>query len=274
MSEGIESRVNAHYGRRDLGEDLLDWLRTQGKELDALTLEDLLPLDQLHYGGLAATQKLAEMAGVSGDSHVADLGGGLGGPARFLAGTYGCAVDVVDLTDEFCRVGEMLSGLVRLADKVRFHHASATATGLADAAYDLVWMQNAAMNIEDRSALYREVRRLLRPSGCYVFQEVMAGDGGPAYYPLNWATSEGESFLQKPESILRMLLDAGFRVLAWEDETAVFRESQPQEAARRAQTSAMPHYISHDRARDIARNAARSNAEDRLRLGRGLFQKI
>jgi hypothetical protein len=40
---------------------------------------------------------------------VLDAGGGLGGPARTLAGVSGCAVEVLDLTEEFCRAGEMLT---------------------------------------------------------------------------------------------------------------------------------------------------------------------
>src|SRR6266542_6154198 len=178
---GIDAQINRHYGRIDLADAILHWLAEQGKDLDALTVEDLAPVDQYHGGRLLSTQNLAELAGVTAETRVVDLGGGIGGPARFLASTFGCTVDVVDLTAEFCRVGEVLTEKLRVADKVSFHCASATETSLPAGAYDLVWMQNAAMNIEDRPALYREVRRLLRPNGRYVFQEAMAGDGGPPY---------------------------------------------------------------------------------------------
>lgn len=48
-----------------------------------------------------------------------DVGGGLGGPARLLAPEAGYAVTVLNLSEELCRVGEMLStpgGLERARD--------------------------------------------------------------------------------------------------------------------------------------------------------------
>jgi hypothetical protein len=135
-------------------------------------------------------------------------------------------------------------------------------------------MQNAAMNIEDRPALYHEVRRLLRRDGRYVFQEVMAGDGGPPYYPMNWASSAEESFLQSPEGLLRMLLDAGFRVLYWQDETEATKEARAQINKARLAGTAPPGYQSSEVLRTVAANGNRSADEDRLRYGRGLFEKL
>jgi SAM-dependent methyltransferase len=274
MSESYATRVNAHYNRSDHYEAILEWLRGQGKDLAALTVEDLAPVDQFHGGRLASTQGLAAQAGVSADLRVADLGGGLGGPARYLAATYGCRVDVADLSTELCRVGELLTGLVHLEARVHFTCASATASGLPDGAYDIVWMQNAAMNIEDRPALYREVARLLKPGGFYVFQEILAGDAGPAYYPMNWASTQAESFLQRPESVLLMLLDGGFRVLYWQDETEVMKKTRQTENVDRLAGTAPPNYLSVEVLRQAALNGNKAIAEGRLRFGRGIFQKL
>ena len=51
--------------------------------------EQLASLDQFHTRGLAATAELAELAGITADMSVLDVGSGVGGPARFLAATYG-----------------------------------------------------------------------------------------------------------------------------------------------------------------------------------------
>src|SRR5438477_9617556 len=99
-------QASAHYGRSDFEVAIYDWLRQQGKNLDALSADDLSPVDQYHGGQVASTRSLAELAKVAAGMRVADLGGGLGGPARFLADKYGAMVDVVDLTAEFCRLGE------------------------------------------------------------------------------------------------------------------------------------------------------------------------
>jgi SAM-dependent methyltransferase len=267
-------QASAHYGRSDFEEAIYDWLRQQGKDLESLTADDLTPIDQFHGGQAESTRSLAKLAKVRAGMRVADLGGGLGGPARFLVDKYGATVDVVDLTAEFCRLGEQLTKQVGLADNVRFRCASATATGLEDEAYDLVWMQNAAMNIEDRHALYSEIRRLLRPGGQYVFQEVLAGDGGPAYYPINWATSASESFLQSPENLLRLVLESGFRCLYWEDETESTAEARRERRSYILAGNAPPGYMSPEIQREAALNGIRASEEDRLRFGRGLFQKL
>jgi SAM-dependent methyltransferase len=274
MDDPLTRRLDAHYGRSNFGETILAWLRQQGKDLEGLTVDDLSPVDQLHGGRLPATRALAELGGVSAPIRVADLGGGLGGPARFLAGTYGCTVDVVDLTAELCAVGEMLTKLVHLGDKVHFYCASATNSRLVEGAYDLVWMQNAAMNIEDRHALYAEIRRLLRRKGRFIFQEVLAGDGGSAYYPTNWASSAEESFLETPESVLRMLIEARFRALFWEDETEATLNARQQERAASIAGTAPPSYLPPERLREAALNSNRSTEESRLRYGRGLFEKL
>lgn len=46
-----------------------------------LTLDDLLPVDEFHLCGAAATADLMKLLAPSADMHVLDVGPGLGGPA-------------------------------------------------------------------------------------------------------------------------------------------------------------------------------------------------
>src|SRR5262245_47159230 len=107
-----ETQATAHYGRSEFETAIYEWLAAQGKDLDRLTAADLAPIDQFHGGQLESTKSLAALAKVDKGMRVADLGGGLGGPARFLASEHGATVQVVDLTAEFCRIGEKLTQLV------------------------------------------------------------------------------------------------------------------------------------------------------------------
>lgn len=258
--------IQQHYGRQGFEEETLEWLRGQRHDLTQLRAEDLHAIDQFHHGGLNATRELAELASPTPETRVVDLGGGIGGPARFLASNFGCSVVVVDLTPEFCRVGAGLTELTGLTDKVSFHNVSATETGLETESFDLAWMQNAGMNIEDREGLYREVRRLLKPGGRFVLQEIYAADGATPQYPTPWATWAEQSFLRSPESVVRLLLDAGFRLLRWEDTTS--RDLQ----AQLRPTNLGPSFLDPKTRELVTTN--RNMAEGRLRTGLGLLERL
>src|SRR5215210_7527861 len=110
MSDDRDDRsVGEHYGRSDLVEEILAALRAAGKDPDALNVEDLAPVDQFHTHGKKATLDLARRAGITAGMRVLDVGGGLGGPARTLASVFGCTVEVLDITEEFCRAGAALT---------------------------------------------------------------------------------------------------------------------------------------------------------------------
>jgi sarcosine/dimethylglycine N-methyltransferase len=80
--------MHDYWGREGLGQAILDALVAAGKNLDALTIDDLAPADQFHGGGKAATVRLAHLAGVSPGTRVLDVGGGLGGLACRLRAGY------------------------------------------------------------------------------------------------------------------------------------------------------------------------------------------
>ena len=89
--------IDDYWGRDGLGQAILDNLAASGKNLDALTIDDLAPMDHFHGGGKGAPLRLARLAGLTPGLRVLDVGGGLGGPARTLAVEFGCHVTVVDL---------------------------------------------------------------------------------------------------------------------------------------------------------------------------------
>ena len=221
--------VEAHYTRRSLGDTILSALREAGKDLEHLTPDDLAPVDEFHSGQRNATVRLAQLAGVGGAQHVLDVGCGIGGPSRFLAKQFGCRVTGLDLTAEFVEVASMLARRTGLAGKVNYRQGDALDLPFADASFDLVWSQNAAMNIADRDRLYAEMRRVLKPAGRLAIQDVAAGPGGEPYYPTPWAKDKSISFLFPPQITREKLERAGFRVLAWHDPT---RESLEQALAR------------------------------------------
>jgi SAM-dependent methyltransferase len=110
-----ERSVQAHYRTAALLDRILAGLREAGKDPGAPTVDDLAPADEFHSLGRVATKDLAELAALKSGTRVLDVGSGLGGPARFLAVTYGCDVTGVDLMPEFCAVASELSRRTGLA---------------------------------------------------------------------------------------------------------------------------------------------------------------
>ena len=80
--------INQHYGQAELSAKILTVLREAGKDVAALTQDDLAPFDEHHRGGREATRELARLVGLRTGMHVLDVGSGLGGPARTLAAEF------------------------------------------------------------------------------------------------------------------------------------------------------------------------------------------
>jgi Subtilase family/Methyltransferase domain/Divergent InlB B-repeat domain/Fibronectin type III domain len=140
--------ISRYYGRSDTARRLLDVLRQAGiNNPDTVTARDLAPFDNLHARGRAGTIDLAKRAGFMPGSRVLDIGGGIGGPARTLATEFGCVVIVLDLTEEFCEFGRMLTALTKLSHAVSFQLGNALAAPFTDGSFDAVWMQGSGMNI-------------------------------------------------------------------------------------------------------------------------------
>src|SRR3712207_4580316 len=220
MSADRDNRsVGEHYGRGDPAARILEALRAAGKDPDDLTTEDLVPLDQFHIRGREATLELAHRVGITAGMRALDVGGGLGGPARTLASEFGCTVEVLDFTAEFCRAGDMLTARTGLSNRVSFRHGNALEMPYPDASFDVVWTQHSSMNIADKERLYKEIHRVLRPGGRLALHEIMAGPTSPIHFPVPWARDPALNHLRPPAETRAFLEVSGFEELAWIDET-------------------------------------------------------
>lgn len=210
--------VREHYRASGLVERLKTALTAFGPDQQRLAPQQLAALDQFHTRGLAATAELAVLAGIAAGLSVLDVGSGVGGPARFLAATYGCQVTGVDLSEAFVDAARYLTRRTGQSERVSFETASALALPFDDGHFDVVLLQHVAMNISDRTRLYREIRRVLKLNGRFALYDVVLKDGDP-HYPVPWARTPATSFLLTAAATGEAVEAAGFRKLAWQDDT-------------------------------------------------------
>jgi sarcosine/dimethylglycine N-methyltransferase len=210
--------VRDHYRATGLTERLRTALTAFGPDEQRLTPQQLATLDQFHTRGLAATVELAKLTGITADMAVLDVGSGLGGPARFLAATYGCQVTGVDLSEPFVDAARYLTERTGQSERVSFETASALELPFDDGHFDIVLLQHVAMNISDRPRLYRETRRVLKLGGRLAIYDVVLNSDDP-HYPVPWARTPATSFLLTAAATREAIEPAGFRALAWHDDS-------------------------------------------------------
>jgi MPBQ/MSBQ methyltransferase len=276
MSNLINEAVQTHYGRPDVGSVILAALEEACKALDCLTPEDLAPVDEFHIRGRAATLELARAAGLDANKHVLDVGSGIGGTSRCLAMEFGCRVTGIDLTDEYCSAAAMLSSMVGLADLVDFRQGDATNLPFDDGVFDVVWTEHVAMNIPDKTRLYEEMHRVLKPGGTLAIYDVLAGPSGTVLFPVPWARTPDTSFLVEPNELRDLLEDAGFAISEWSDttETACAWFMSLAEKIRKEGFPPLGfHLLVGTDFREMAQNQGRNLQERRIVLGQVVATK-
>jgi ubiquinone/menaquinone biosynthesis C-methylase UbiE len=184
LAAAMIDHVSDFYDRHPISEAqvLAALHRRRGPRVDTpVTADDLFDFDQDHYGGLAAVDTLARLAGIDGRARVLDLCAGLGGPARFLATRRGCQVVALELNAGRAAGAARLTALVGLGRRVRVVRGDATALPFGPARFDACVSQEALLHIADKGAVLREAHRVLAPGGRLAFTDWVArpalGDG-------------------------------------------------------------------------------------------------
>ena len=116
------------------------------------------------------------LLGIGPDAKVLDIGAGYGGAARVLAERFRCHVTCLNLSDVENERNTTLSKQQGLDDRITVLHGSFEDIPLEDESVDIVWSQDAILHSGDRQRVLREVARVLRPGGEFIFTDPMQAD--------------------------------------------------------------------------------------------------
>ncbi|MBV9859669.1 MAG: methyltransferase domain-containing protein [Alphaproteobacteria bacterium] len=272
-----EERVARHYGKAGIAAWLIAALREAHGPDAEITPETMAPFDHFHGRGVQATKELAALLAPRTGESLIDIGCGIGGPARWMAVTFGVAVTGVDLTPEFCAAAQELTRAAGLADRVTILQGSALALPVPDAAFDRAYSQNVMMNIADKPGFYREAFRALRPGGVLALSTLCSGaNPGPLHFPVPWASEPAASFLCSLEEMEVDLQQAGFEIVSLRDTTADILPAQRRHRER-LEAEGLPaqgvHVIMGEPFLEMQINSSRNLEERRAATVEALLRK-
>ncbi len=130
-----------------------------------LTVEALSPFDQLHYYGTDSVDEAIAFCGIGPDSHVLDIGSGLGGPARYAAQQSGCRVTAIELQEDLSETAKELTARTGLSSQVNHICGDALKVPLGDETFDAMISWLALFHIPERATLFPPVHAALTSGG-------------------------------------------------------------------------------------------------------------
>jgi SAM-dependent methyltransferase len=151
--------MNQHNGTAQYGDEILDYLQLFRGE------------GFLSPGGADETRRVLERVSLE-EKNVLEVGSGLGGCCLIIAGEHHAehvlGLDVEPTVVERARKAVKAAGL---ADKISFQLVEPGPLPVSSDSFDVVFSKDAMCHIEDKTALYAELFRVLKPGG-----KLAAGD--------------------------------------------------------------------------------------------------
>ncbi|HKJ74135.1 MAG TPA: methyltransferase domain-containing protein [Alphaproteobacteria bacterium] len=135
------------------------------------------PAEPIRDASHKTVLRMAErLEGLKPGTRVLDVGAGFGGAARVIAKKYGAHVTCLNLSEVENERNRKLTAEQGLSDLVNVVHGSFEEIPEPDNSFDFVWSQDAILHSGNRKQVLKEIARVLKPGGQFIFTDPMQAD--------------------------------------------------------------------------------------------------
>jgi ubiquinone/menaquinone biosynthesis C-methylase UbiE len=141
---------------------------------------------------------------------VLDVGGGLGGGARWLTLSYGCRVLILDVVPRLLATGRRLTRRAHLDRRITAVAGRFDAIPVRDGTFTQLWIVQSLQHADDRRRALNELFRVLRPGSPLALQEIVRRADSVPVIGGPWRHGTTAEYLE-------LLADSGFSGIECED---------------------------------------------------------
>jgi len=121
----------------------------------------------------------AKLPALGADSKILDIGAGYGGAMRRIVQKVGCEATCLNISETQNDTNRHRNHAAGLTDKVKVVHGVFEDIPEEEATFDVVWSQDAILHSDQREKVLKEVARVLKPGGHFIFTDPMQADDVP-----------------------------------------------------------------------------------------------
>lgn len=133
-------------------------------------------LDASHRTVEKMVEKLPQL---TKDKKVIDIGAGYGGSARYIAKTFGCQVECLNISEKENDKNIQKNKDQGLDHLINVYQGNFEEIPYGDETFDVVWCQDSILHSGNKKAVFQEVARILKKGGHFIFTDPMQIDNCP-----------------------------------------------------------------------------------------------
>jgi len=177
-------------------------------------------LGQTSWVTTEESREIPAALGLTSSSYVLEIGCGSGRYALQVAATVGCRVLGVDINEPGVQTANQLSAARNLSSQVRFEKCDVSRRlPFVDSAFDAIFSNDVLCHVPGRLAVLREVFRILKPNGRFLFSDALVIGGTISYDEIAARSSIGYYVFSPPGENERLIHKSGFRLVHAADTT-------------------------------------------------------